>query len=195
MPMKSVAQTTIVDMAIGVAVLALLCSIPVQCRRAMEADGNRVMAEYHAEMARYLAELGNKPDAWVEEFRGSIRRLGDWEQGESQRLADASFFKAPTADPAAGAGMPYSEIRQLWARFDRIALQHAYRRPRPNWPPPRGSKPLTLFGALASCAPTFVIATGFAWLLVRRRKRQLDRSTPAAGLPGTGPRGHRNPVF
>jgi hypothetical protein len=188
--MKTARQMAIGEMVVGAAVLALACAVPVQCRRAMEADDRRVMAEYHEEMARSLEELEKRPDPWVDEFRAPLRLLRAWEQRECKRLRSASFPSGPATDPATGAGMSPSEIRQLWSKFDSAALRNAYRRPRPRWPPVGGVKALTSYGALGKCAPTIGMALGLAWLLARRMSRRAQRSTGKGGILGKGKRGH-----
>ncbi len=166
-----IARLTLMECMLMFPILGLFCSIPIQCRRAMELDDCRMAAGHHAEIARELTMMASEPAAWMDEFRPRLRRMASWQQEQNLRLTRSSFVDQGEEDRIADLTMTAQERMHFWDRFQTAALVHGYPRPRVG---PAVHRSISIMDALGKAFPTYCLIGLLAWLLLRLRRRTLE---------------------
>jgi hypothetical protein len=123
-------RVTLLEVMILLAILALACSLPIQCQRDQDRANCRFLAKDHAGVAAVLTIMANHPAVWMDEFRPELRRLASWEMSQSQRLARSETYSDTEEFRIAEEFKPAHAERLFWARFDMVAARHGYRKPK-----------------------------------------------------------------
>ena len=160
----SVPRLTILELMIGLCILGLVFSVPLQCRRVLAADDCRMAAEFHSICAAELLIMANHPAAWMDEFRPELRRISFWEEQQGLRLAQCSTYVQIRERRIADTYRATHHEDEFWIRFNAIAAQNAYRWPRVG---PRGRPSVGLTAALYNCWPTVSVLCLMCLILKR----------------------------
>ena len=156
-----------------VAILALLCSVPIQCQRAESRDDCRMVAQIRADGAQELSIMADDPAAWINEFRAELQWLAAREFATSRRLERATFYDKDEevridAAEVAAHGL---NLNLFWSRFDAAAVRHGFKRPRVG----TGYYRSGIDKWLAACWPTFVAIAVLIWTLRKSSHFRVER--------------------
>jgi hypothetical protein len=165
-----IAQVTLLQSAVLLAIAALLCSVPIQCSREASRDKRRIAAQMLSDWAQELSVMADEPAAWMDEFRPKLRWLAATLLASSSRLQrsdryDPSEFKRTDAEWVAAHG---SDLGQFWARFDRVAARNGFIRRRTGSPPIESRLDMWLI----PCWPTFLAIGVLSWGVRRLARGQ-----------------------
>ena len=175
-----ITRLTLMEFVVLLPIIGVSCTIPIQCRRAMEADDCRVAAEFYAESRRELTAIADERSLDGRIPSGASQHGLPGTESEPQARA-LRFFDKGEEDRIADSNMTADEQRRFWARFAVASARHGYQRAQIHT---NASHPLTLVGALAGLLPTYCVIGLLVWLLARVR-RKGSRKTPSTG-PATG---------
>ena len=64
------------ELMVFIAIVGLVCFLPVQLLKAVAADDRRMVAELHDEDASFLEEIASDPAAWIDRFRPELLSNG-----------------------------------------------------------------------------------------------------------------------
>jgi hypothetical protein len=168
-----VPQFTLLQSVILLAILALLCSLPIQCQRAENMEECRIAAQILADGAQELSIMGDDPAAWMDEFRPELRWLAARKLAASRRVERSGFYDSEEEERinAAEFAAHGLNLNQFWTLFNRTAAKHGFKKPKVgpgHWETGMDRWP-------ASCWPTFLAIAILAWTLVPGRQRRRVR--------------------
>jgi hypothetical protein len=171
-----VPRLTLMDLMIGIPIVGLFCSVPIQCRRAMDADGCQLVAEHSAELARTFTLISDEPAAWMDEFRSTLRNMSSWELDRSRRLARSSVYDREEENRIDESQMAWVDRSAFWVRFSAASTRNGYRQPKTG----RGAhRPIAVGGALRKIWPTYCLI-GLLILFLTCRRRPMFTSIEIA---------------
>jgi hypothetical protein len=166
---------SISELMLIVAILGLICSIPFQHQSDQDRQACRFFARFRADQAEMLAIMAEHPAAWMDEFRPELRRRAAWAMKDSRRFSEKVFHDANEVEETAKRNAALGKDRQFWARFDRAAARHGYRKPRVN----RGAQVVWgIDGFLVRSWPTYLVLIFLVWALRVAGRSRRKAVTP-----------------
>lgn len=173
------------DAAILIAIVGLICAVPLHFRRFVDRDFSRAVGDAYLASGQELAAMAEHPEPWMDPFREDFRRFSTWQVEKGRRLFGSSRYdEEAERKRIVEAGIDRYEItfRNLYKRFEAVAARHGYRRPQI----PRRHHALYEFGAFFTGWPLYGGVILLGGLLLWRWARGMRRSQP-----GTDPENER----
>jgi hypothetical protein len=160
-------RLSLMERLLVVAILGLICLLPVQFWRAIVAYDMQMAAEYHDGIAAELAVMDDHPAAWMDEFRDELRRISAREKEQAERIARGEVGLMWAWDRAPAGNMAALNRDQFWMRFNQSAKRAGYKRPNARG---RVHRPTSLAEAIFECRKIVCAVCLLILLLIHLRR-------------------------
>ena len=170
-------RLTLTDAAILIAIVGLLCAVPLHFRRYVDRDMCRYLGESYIARGSEVAAMAEHPEPWMDPFREDFRRFSVWQLEKGRRILRSSVYdEAEEERRIVEAGKDRYKIAfdKVYAKFKGVAALNGYRRPHiPLRYYPGGD-----LGAFFAAWPLYGGVALLGVLLVVRRRRAMARTRP-----------------
>jgi hypothetical protein len=168
-------RLSLMERLLVVAILGLICLLPVQFWRAIVAYDMQMAAEYHDGIAAELAVMDDHPAAWMDEFRDELRRISAREKEQAERIARGEVGLMWAWDRAPAGNMAALNRDQFWMRFNQSAKRAGYERPHVRT---RVRPSITPVEAIFECWHIICAVCLLIWLLIHLRSIRQTGNLP-----------------